>query len=402
MTPMTLSESSEEGGEQLIPRLPDEITLDKIAPKLSWIDFRSLALVSRAWLHAIRSHQVYEARVRAHSTETFVMIRFSPCLSRDAIALYSMRENIYYELAPVPQCGRGIPSISKFVSSKGKVFTVGGRCLCQQVQVLDLAGQRGWRQCASMLEPKLVFGFGSDADGKIYVMGGMCNAKLVCGSEVYDPKEDTWSRMKPMPSLRTHQFVSLVREELFVHGGRIYRPSFNILLERYLRDPDYQADNPGDVTKDANLSEIYNPVTDEWRTLQPFRPTGQREREVVFVAKGKLYCMTHQSIDVYDMDTNSWTQLHSNSFDEFGPVDSLVVVPLAVVAVDDELLAIVVFTDRDEEHIETSLVRSRGLRSDIKETVWRKAQPSLSFPQLGPVGLVLPSPSLYYMCTVQL
>ncbi|CAM6088842.1 unnamed protein product [Calypogeia fissa] len=152
----------------------------------------------------------------------------------------------------------------------------------------------------------------------------------------------------------------------------------------------------GDVTKDANLSEIYDPVTDEWRTLQPFRPKGQREREVVFVAKGKLYCMTHQSIDVYDMDTNSWTQLHSNSFDEFGHVDSLVVVPLAVVAVDDELLAIVVFTDRDEEHIETSLVRSRGFRSDIKETVWRKAQPSLSFPPLGPIAISLRGRTSWY------
>ncbi|CAM6096766.1 unnamed protein product [Calypogeia fissa] len=191
-----------------------------------------------------------------------------------------------------------------------------------------------------MPEPKMNFGCATAADGKIYVMGGMTGCKIVCGSEVYDPKEDTWSPMKPIPSLRTDQFVALVGEEFLVHGGHIYRPEFHTLVEQYLRDPGYESDNgPYDMI-------IWKMQT----RRKPDRPNLQRERGAVFVAQGKLHLK-----------------------------------PLAVLAVDDELLAIVELPAESREQIVTSLVRSRGLGSDIKEIVWQKAQPSLSFPQLcGP------------------
>ncbi|CAM6088845.1 unnamed protein product [Calypogeia fissa] len=150
-----------------------------------------------------------------------------------------------------------------------------------------------------MLEPKSHFGSANAADRKIYVVGGQILHKIVFGSEVYDPKQDTWSPMKPVPSLRTGHFVSLVGEELFVHGGFMYGPEYNILAERYWSDPgNERCNNRYGDKKRAESLEIYNPVTDEWRTLKPLRPNGQREREVVSVAKGILHCMTHQAIRV--------------------------------------------------------------------------------------------------------
>ena len=59
----------DEHSEDLLPGLPNVITMDLIVPKLPWRAFHILSSVRRCWRHAIRSHQVYDARVRFRSTD---------------------------------------------------------------------------------------------------------------------------------------------------------------------------------------------------------------------------------------------------------------------------------------------------------------------------------------------
>ncbi|CAM6098315.1 unnamed protein product [Calypogeia fissa] len=54
----------EAGFRELLLGIPDEITLDLIVPKLAWGEFhKSLSSVSHAWLKAVRSHRIHDARV---------------------------------------------------------------------------------------------------------------------------------------------------------------------------------------------------------------------------------------------------------------------------------------------------------------------------------------------------
>lgn len=42
------------------------------------------------------------------------------------------------------------------------------------------------------------------------------------GSEVFDPVANSWSPIKPMPSLRFEHRVAAVGDELFVYGGKVF------------------------------------------------------------------------------------------------------------------------------------------------------------------------------------
>jgi hypothetical protein len=59
--------------EQVLPGIPDEITMHHILLKLPWKAFFKLAVVNRAWLKRIRSKQVYDLGVATKSTDTLYL-----------------------------------------------------------------------------------------------------------------------------------------------------------------------------------------------------------------------------------------------------------------------------------------------------------------------------------------
>lgn len=79
----------------------------------------------------------------------------------------------------------------KFISL-GRAWKSTDAAASNEAGVLDLAGQRQWKQCASMEEPRMLFGCGV-MQGKIYVCRGLSStsftAQPVFGSKVYDPQE---------------------------------------------------------------------------------------------------------------------------------------------------------------------------------------------------------------------
>lgn len=185
--------------QELLPGILDEITLIKISPKLAWRDFYILATVSHVWCDAIRSRQVYNARVRDNSTEALVLVngikkkKKKKYVDRsNAIGVYSMGDNSLRYLPPIPSVKGGFPIYCQSVALDGKVYVLGGGDECNgsaEVYVLDLARQIKWKRCADMIIDRVSSGFGCGVmDGKIYVFGDQ-SLRL----EEYDPSENTWS-----------------------------------------------------------------------------------------------------------------------------------------------------------------------------------------------------------------
>lgn len=376
--------------EELLPGIPNEITLNHIVTKLPyWRDFHILPSVSRSWLQAIRSHQVYDARVGSHSTETLAVVNHEIDDDVSMISLYSVRDGRLCELPPIPHLG-GIPSGSQCISLDGKLYVLGGlreperELASDQVYVLDLAGQRRWRKCASMQQPRELFGCGI-LNGKIFVCGGVSLFEPVCGAEIYDPEVNAWSPLPPTRSMRFSHDVGNCGDFIVVHGGNVYHPDYldwkdnrfvdNRRLVRSL-DGAFQGALWDYYDEDDTSWEVYQPDKEEW---QPYLSTTPNhlpftETQLTMFTEGGIYSMSWG--DIYINDDNGqdgWTHLHSlSSESSVGPRDADSVWPFVPVVIDDELLTIV--------HWETSsrvkkscLVRSRGFCSEKKEIVWQDA-----------------------------
>lgn len=391
-------------GDQLLPGVPDEITLDHITSKVPWSVCCVLSSVTRGWRHAVRTRQVYDARVRAHSTEAHAVVRFPavPASKVETFALYSLRDKFCFpQLPPIPTLSKGIPIWSQCVSLDGKLYVLGGQveyssdnsCRASgKVYEIDLAGQAQWNECASMNEPRLRFGCGV-MHGKIYVFGGVNRSGyyphepaygLACGSEVYDPKKNVWSVVRPMPALRIDHVVDTVGEDFVVHGGENCGP------DTMRSFPLWQVHSSEET---RNFLEIYNPAKDEWRVVKPF---GKQGGEVLFVARGKFHSLNKKGIQVHDEEKNTWTHVHSSEplfqpvigrvdhvqgdindvfFPVYGKNESAQAMLSAIQAVGDELFAIL-YQEGFETGFETgySVVQSKGFTDETKEIVWQRTQ----------------------------
>lgn len=275
------SSDMEGNSQNLFPRIPNEVTLNKIVPKLSWRDLWALSSVSRAWCHAIGSRQVYPARVHHHAAETLVILQMNSPFCSCSFVLYSIRDNSFHKLPPIPGVLGGFPEQPRSVSSDGKLYVLGGIYgFGSKVYVFDPVGRRQWKQCSGMIEQRAEFACGV-MDGKIYVFGGRVDFwSTISESEVYDPKKDTWCQIKPMTTNRYSHRVAILGKEFLVYRGMY-------------------SDLDNDTVA-AEFLEIYDPPKDEWRLIQRDCPTEEKWRSIqrywmggvplLFMAQGKLCC----------------------------------------------------------------------------------------------------------------
>lgn len=366
--------------EQLIPGIPNEIALDHITPKLPWRVFHVLSSVSRIWLRAIRTREVYDARARNRSTQTFVLLKVN---RPDDICVYSMIDNSFCLLPRIPEVPGGLPVECGCVALDGKVYVVGGEResrgdgsygspASNAVYVLDMAAQGKWRKCASMNEGRAHFGC-SVANGKIYAFGGVSCFRPVSGSEVYDPKENIWSPISSSKNLRYCHKVEPVGEELLLYSGTVLDPvAFNAREVPFVDPFDNFGDYEGHLL--GGLWELYHPVKDEWRQV---RRSGPQASDKIFVADGKIYLMSAYNIHVLnDVNGNVWTHLHSFRFDVVGYVPIFLigppyVDPFVVQVVDDEILVIVRRPDYPGRSWEYCLLQSSGFKSKNRNLEWQ-------------------------------
>ncbi|MBI4388903.1 MAG: galactose oxidase, partial [Nitrospinae bacterium] len=130
-------------------------------------------------------------------------------------------------------------------------------------------------------------------DGKIYVVGGAYKSMLrlvnTGANEVYDPAEDRWRRLKPIPTPRDHLAAAVRNGILYAIGGRV--------------DVDYN--------QNLDINEAYDPKTGEWSQRKPL-PTA-RSGIAAQVLDGKIYVMggesgqgTFKENEAYDPEKDAW------------------------------------------------------------------------------------------------
>ncbi|CAM6095731.1 unnamed protein product [Calypogeia fissa] len=392
-----LRQEEEQDHEELLPRLipdlPDDVAVIELGRLLPWTAYYTLNLVSRSWQRVIARRELYEAKVRAHSTETFVVITGSDSNGlRSRLGLYSIKDKYCLQVPPLPDNAFQPPPPNRMLAERiavfynnvitlaGKIYVLGGLLgrvgskwftRPDEVFVLDIAaGQSKWKQCASMLEVRTCC-WAASFNGKIYVLGSNSDDGTErCSCEVYDPKMDIWSPIKPMPSRRFVVCVRTVGEELFVYSMQ-YNREQEIDPSREQEDSDeddLETPHPYNV-----LLDVYNAAEDEWRTVGRIRRAGRRlgrRLERYFTARGHFHAITRLDIEAYDMETNSWTRLHSNSFSADGLIRPIRadtdLICFEAQCVDDELLLIALV------HYKKCLLRSKGFGGENYEIVWQK------------------------------
>ena len=150
-------------------------------------------------------------------------------------------------------------------------------------------GEQGWREIAPMPAPRsqaaaVVVG------GRVYIVGGAQNDRLVSPTYVYDTAADRWTTAAPIPTPRDHLAAAALDGRICAAGGRKLSLLQNL----------------------ANF-ECYDPATDAWQSM-PDAPTARGGIGAatiggrLFVAGGEQTLGTFKEVDVFDSATTKWTR----------------------------------------------------------------------------------------------
>jgi N-acetylneuraminic acid mutarotase len=149
--------------------------------------------------------------------------------------------------------------------------------------------------------------------GKIYVIGGTGmlpgaanppapESMIVVGTnEVYDPATDKWETRREMPTARNHEAIGVVGGKIYAIGGRIGNANVANMIS-----------SPTDVV------EEYDPATDRWRgmTKMPTARSGLgwgTYQGMIYVLGGEVrdYHMDgiFRDMEAFNPATNEWFRL---------------------------------------------------------------------------------------------
>jgi N-acetylneuraminic acid mutarotase len=232
-----------------------------------------------------------------------------------AVEAYDPQADQWEEKASLPQ-GRHHPAAA---AVNGKLYFIGGFTPMWNWHTLtkwedNPAGdvweydpnQNRWRARAPMPTARGALAVGV-IDGKIYAVGGKRDSrrdregkqegKILNTLEVYDPATDTWQTLPPMPTPRDHLAAAVLDGRLYAIGGR-YGSIGNSMAVNEMFDPNTRRWIPkapmpsprsgiaaaalghriyifgGEDKKETgyvtfNLTESYDPDTDQWTTHDP-------------------------------------------------------------------------------------------------------------------------------------
>ncbi len=133
-------------------------------------------------------------------------------------------------------------------------------------------------------------------DGTIYAISGYDGTNRAT-VEQYDPSSDTWTTKADLPTLRSHLATQVVGGKIYAIGGWDRRDGRDTVLSSVA---------------------VYEPATDTW-TKRADMPT-PRWSPASSVVNGKIYVIggtavastgsrhNLQTVEVYDPETDTWTQ----------------------------------------------------------------------------------------------
>lgn len=174
----------------------------------------------------------------------------------------------------------------------GKLYAIGGGRIvggvwenCDRVEMFD-PRRNTWTPRRAIPTTRGSFGIAT-VDGKIYVLGGVLVAdgleRDLATVEVYDPRTDTWTKRRSMPTPRSQVGAAVVDGKIYAIGGK----------------------------NSESTVEEYDPATDAWRS----RATAKfriRNAGVVAVG-GRIYVigghrLGGNAVLEYDPRADSWRE----------------------------------------------------------------------------------------------
>jgi N-acetylneuraminic acid mutarotase len=154
----------------------------------------------------------------------------------------------------------------------------------------------------------------TELNGKIYVFGGFTEGKIgnlaawtpINNAFEYDPVNDSWKALAPMPTKRGAAVAAMVGGKMFVIGGATTAPGAT--------NP---AIHPTVAQRVLSTVEEYDPETNTWRARAPM-PT-PRNHTAAGVVDGKIYVIGGRigaafiaassdlaNVEAYDPATDTW------------------------------------------------------------------------------------------------
>jgi len=204
----------------------------------------------------------------------------------------------------------------------GKLYLFGGQAQLQpggssqvpldNVWEYDPAND-SWKALAPMPTARTA-ATAAEVGGKIYVLGGASvhPGQKIVGlgptvphrsldtNEVYDPATNKWETRMTMPTARNHAAVGVVNAKIYVIGGRV---GSSVIT----------------TSSNTNVVEVYDPTTDLWGAAGLRMPTPRSGigwatyKGKIYVAGGQMYdervFAVIRAVEAYDPATNSWSIL---------------------------------------------------------------------------------------------
>jgi N-acetylneuraminic acid mutarotase len=204
----------------------------------------------------------------------------------------------------------------------GKLYLFGGQAQLQpggpsQIPIdntweYDPAND-SWKALAPMPTPRTA-AVAAEVGGKIYVLGGASvhpGQKIVSlgptvphrsldVNEVYDPKTNKWETRMTMPTARNHAAAGVVNGKIYVIGGRV---GSSVIT----------------TSSNTNVVEVYDPATDLWGAAGMRMPTSRSGmgwatyQNKIYIVGGQMYdrnvFAAIRAVEGYDPATNTWTIL---------------------------------------------------------------------------------------------
>jgi N-acetylneuraminic acid mutarotase len=154
----------------------------------------------------------------------------------------------------------------------------------------------------------------TELNGKIYVFGGFTEGKIgklaawtpINNAFEYDPVNDSWKALAPMPTKRGAAVAATVAGKMYVIGGATTAPGAT--------NP---AIHPTVAQRVLSTVEEYDPAANTWRTGSPM-PT-PRNHTAAGVVDGKIYVIGGRigaafiaassdlaNVEAYDPATDTW------------------------------------------------------------------------------------------------
>ncbi len=153
-------------------------------------------------------------------------------------------------------------------------------------------------------------------NGKIYVIGGNTTnpgtsdvavfanrpSRDLGLNEMYDPETNKWTDRAPMPTARNHMYGGTVNGKVYAIGGRLGSAFIG-------------------AASNTDVVEEYDPATDQWGAPKMKMPTARSgggwaiHNGKIYVAGGEVNTLqmagAFRSLEAYDVATNTWAILPS-------------------------------------------------------------------------------------------